>query len=36
VKFILDSVITLASDAPSYLPRYDFDARRAIFFPREA
>jgi selenocysteine lyase/cysteine desulfurase len=34
VNFILDAVIELANDATTYLPLYDLDPRRAIFFPR--
>jgi selenocysteine lyase/cysteine desulfurase len=34
VNFILDAVIELAGDATTYLPPYDLDPRRAIFFPR--
>lgn len=36
VKFILDSVARIAADAVQYVPQYDFDASRAIFFPRVA
>jgi selenocysteine lyase/cysteine desulfurase len=36
VKFILDAVAQLAADATFYEPQYDFDASRAIFFPRAA
>jgi selenocysteine lyase/cysteine desulfurase len=35
VKFILDSVAQLAGDAVLFEPHYEFDASRAIFFPRE-
>lgn len=36
VKFILEAVAQIAADAAQYEPRYDFDASRAIFFPRAA
>ncbi|MDR7222859.1 aminotransferase class V-fold PLP-dependent enzyme [Aminobacter aminovorans] len=36
VQFILDAVLKLASDAVQYQDRYDFDASRAIFYPRAA
>lgn len=36
VKFILEAVAQIAADAAQYEPRYDFDASRAIFFPRSA
>lgn len=35
VKFILDAVARLASDAVDYEPHYDVDASRAIFFSRK-
>ncbi|PWK64918.1 aminotransferase class V-fold PLP-dependent enzyme [Aminobacter sp. AP02] len=34
VQFILDAVRQLAGDAMQYQSRYDFDASRAIFYPR--
>ncbi|CAI2936450.1 aminotransferase class V-fold PLP-dependent enzyme [Aminobacter niigataensis] len=36
VKFILDSVARIAADAAQYVPQYDFDSSRAIFYPRIA
>ena len=36
VDFILESVAQLASDAGDYVPLYDFDPGRAIFFPKAA
>lgn len=33
VKYILDCVMQLAADAPSFEADYDFDPARAIFFP---
>ncbi|AWC25882.1 putative cysteine desulfurase (plasmid) [Aminobacter sp. MSH1] len=36
VKFILDSVTRIAADAAQYVPQYDFDSSRAIFYPRIA
>lgn len=36
VSFILDSVLQLARDAAGYVPLYDFDRSRAIFFPKVA
>jgi selenocysteine lyase/cysteine desulfurase len=36
VQFILDSVAELARDAGQFVPRYDVDAGRAIFFPHAA
>jgi selenocysteine lyase/cysteine desulfurase len=36
VRFILDSVAELARDAGRFVPRYDVDAGRAIFFPHAA
>lgn len=36
VRFILDSVAQIASDASRYQGHYDFDPARAIFFPRSA
>lgn len=36
VNFILDSVARIAADAVQYVPQYDFDASRAIFYPRIA
>lgn len=36
VRFILEAVAQLAADAAQYQPQYDFDPRRAIFFPRSA
>ena len=35
VRFILDAVRQLAGDAMQYQSRYDFDASRAIFYPRK-
>lgn len=36
VQFILDSVAQIARDAAEFVDDYDFDATRAIFFPRAA
>lgn len=36
VRFILEAVAQLAADAAQYQSQYDFDPRRAIFFPRSA
>jgi selenocysteine lyase/cysteine desulfurase len=36
VEFILNSVIELARDAEQFVPGYDVDASRAIFFPNAA
>lgn len=36
VAFILDSVLELANDASQFVPDYNFDASRAIFYPRAA